>query len=58
MNFPYVEEKEDKIIVVYSDEKVAYVEEDDGIQIFYSKSYDVVKIIIPKDEDHHIKHLP
>ncbi|WP_165438792.1 hypothetical protein [Aquifex aeolicus] len=58
MNFPYVEEKEDKIIVVYSNEKIAYVEEDDGVQIFYSKNYDVVKIIIPKDEEHHIIYLP
>jgi len=30
------------------------VEEDDGVLIYYSKLWEVVKIVIKKDEKHHI----
>jgi len=47
-------EEEDRIIVIYSEETHNYVEEDDGVLIYYSKLWEVVKIVIKKDEKHHI----
>ncbi len=52
MSYPKVIEEEDKIIVIYSNNPIHYQEEDDGILLFYDKNGDIVKIIIPKDEDH------
>ncbi len=52
--FPVVLEEAERIVVIYSQEPVSYKEEDDGVEIFYSKKGDVVKIIINKDEKHHI----
>ncbi len=54
MNFPKVIEEEDRIIVIYSDKSIHSQEEDDGILIFYSREGDVVKIIIPKDDEHRL----
>ncbi len=53
-SFPLVLEEEEKIVVIYSDDAIAYKEVDDGVEIFYSKDGNVVKIIINKDEKHHI----
>ncbi|MFN3975918.1 MAG: hypothetical protein ACK4LT_02530 [Aquificaceae bacterium] len=52
--FPLVVEEEKRIVVIYSEEPAVYKEEDDGVEIFYSKRGDVVKIIINKDEKHQI----
>lgn len=54
MNYPQVIEEGDKIIVIYSNEPIHSKEEDDGIIIFYSRQGDIVKIIIPKDEEHNL----
>jgi hypothetical protein len=54
MNYPKVVEEEDRIIVIYSEEPHHYVEEVDGVLIYYSKLWEVVKIVIKKDEKHHI----
>lgn len=54
MNYPKVIEEKDRIVVIYSDEPIHSKEEDEGIQIFYSRDGDVVKIIIPKDDEHHL----
>ncbi|MFN3870516.1 MAG: hypothetical protein ACK4MW_03400 [Aquificaceae bacterium] len=52
--FPLVVEEEKRIVVIYSENPIAYKEEEDGVEIYYSKEGDVVKIIINKDEKHHI----
>ncbi|MFN4319223.1 MAG: hypothetical protein ACK4FY_01915 [Aquificaceae bacterium] len=52
--FLLVVEEEKRIVVIYSEEPAVYKEEDDGVEIFYSKRGDVVKIIINKDEKHQI----
>ncbi len=57
MTYPRIIEEEDRIIVIYSDNPVHSKEEDEGIEIFYDKSGDVVKIIIPKDDEHHLIYL-
>ncbi|MDW8066102.1 MAG: hypothetical protein RMI50_00325 [Aquificaceae bacterium] len=49
-----VVEEEGRIVVIYSFDPVEYKEEDDGVEIYYSRKGDVVKIIIKKDEKHHI----
>ncbi|MFN3813040.1 MAG: hypothetical protein ACK4SM_00255 [Aquificaceae bacterium] len=54
MNYPKVFDGEDRITVVYSEEEPFYTEEDDGVLILYSKKWEVVKIIIKKDEKHNI----
>lgn len=54
MSYPKVIEEKDRIIVIYSDEQHVDKEEDDGVEIYYGKSGAVVKIIIKKDEKHHI----
>ncbi|MEJ7554399.1 MAG: hypothetical protein WKI50_00500 [Aquificaceae bacterium] len=53
-DFPFVVEEAERILVIYSKEPVVYKEEDDGVEIFYSKNGEVVKIIIKKDDKHHI----
>ncbi len=53
-DFPLVVEEAERILVIYSEEPVVHKEEDDGVEIFYSKSGEVVKIIINKDEKHYI----
>ncbi len=57
MNFPKVIEEEDRVIIIYSNEPIHSKEEDDGIIIFYSRDGDVVKIIIPKDDEHYLIYL-
>ncbi|HIP43046.1 MAG TPA: hypothetical protein EYG91_03930 [Aquifex aeolicus] len=57
ITYPCVEEKKDKIIIVYSDKEIVDYENDDGILIFLAKDYDIVKIIIPKDNEHYIIYL-
>jgi len=57
MNYPMVFEDDEKIVVVYSDEPHQYVEEDNGITIYYSRFWEVVKIVIKKDDKHHIIRL-
>ncbi|GAB6066507.1 hypothetical protein JCM9492_16020 [Aquifex pyrophilus] len=57
ITYPCVEEKEDKIIVIYSDKEIAYEENDEGVLLYYSKDYDIVKIVIPKDDEHYIIYL-
>ncbi len=52
MNYPKVVEEEDKIIVIYSDNPITSQEEDEGIIIYYDRMGEVVKIVIPKDEEH------
>jgi len=54
MNYPKVIEEEDRIIVIYSDEPVHSKEEDEGILLFYDRNGEIVKIIIPKDDEHHL----
>ncbi len=54
MTYPKVLDGEDRITVVYSEEEPVYLEEDDGVLIYYSKKWEVVKIIIRKDEKHNI----
>lgn len=54
MNYPKVIEEEDRIVIIYSNAKIHSKEEDDGIILFYDKNGDIVKIIIPKDEEHHL----
>ncbi|MDW8095861.1 MAG: hypothetical protein RMI51_03570 [Aquificaceae bacterium] len=51
---PIVVEEEERILVIYSNQTPSYSEQDDGVEIFYSKEGDVVKIIIRKDEKYHI----
>lgn len=53
-NFPLVVEEEERIMVIYSEDAIAYKEVDDGVEIYYSKDGNVVKIVITKDEKHHI----
>ncbi len=53
-DFPFVVEEAERILVIYSKEPVVYKEEDDGVEIFYSKNGEVVKIIIKKDDKNHI----
>lgn len=53
-DFPMVVEEEGRIVVIYSFDPIDYKEEDDGVEIYYSRKGDVVKIIIKKDEKHHI----
>ncbi len=57
MNYPKVVEERDRIVVIYSDEPVHSQEEDDGILLFFSREGEIVKIVIPKDEDHHLLFL-
>ncbi|MCS6998034.1 MAG: hypothetical protein N2648_06485 [Aquificaceae bacterium] len=52
--FPLVLEEEERIVVIYSNEPSTHREEDDGVEIFYSRKGEVVKIIIKKDEKYHI----
>ena len=54
MNYPKVIEEEDRIIVIYSDEPIHSKEEDEGILLFYDKDGEIVKIIIPKDDEHYL----
>ncbi len=54
MSYPKIIEEEDRIIVIYSDEPVHSKEEDEGIILFYDRQGDIVKIIIPKDDEHHL----
>lgn len=53
-DFPLVVEEEDRITVIYSQEPVFQKEDDNGVEIFYSRSGEVVKIIINKDDRHYI----
>lgn len=57
MSYPKIIEEKDRIIVIYSDEPIHSQEEDDGILLFYSKKGDIVKIIIPKDDEHNLIYL-
>ncbi len=57
MSYPKVIEEEDRIIVIYSNEPVHSVEEDEGIVLFYDRNGDIVKIIIPKDDEHYLIYL-
>ncbi|WP_448587730.1 hypothetical protein [Thermocrinis sp.] len=57
MNYPQVIEDEEKIVILYSDQPHQYVEEDNGVIIYYSKLWEVVKIVIKKDDKHHIIRL-
>jgi len=57
ITFPCVEEREDEIIIVYSDEEIYEREDDEGILLFYSRKGEIVKIIIPKDDEHYIIYL-
>jgi len=57
MSYPKVIEEDDRIIVIYSNKPVHSQEEDDGVILFYSRDGEIVKIIIPKDEDHHLLYL-
>ncbi|WP_448583325.1 hypothetical protein [Thermocrinis sp.] len=57
MSYPIVLEDEEKIVVIYSDEPHQYVEEDNGVTIYYSRLWEVVKIVIKKDDKHHIIRL-
>jgi len=54
MSYPRIVEEEDRVIVIYSDKPVHSQEEDDGILLFYDKEGNIVKIIIPKDDEHHL----
>ena len=54
MSYPKIIEEEDRIIVIYSNEPIHSKEEDEGIILFYDKQGDIVKIIIPKDDEHHL----
>ncbi|MFN7064569.1 MAG: hypothetical protein ACK4OF_00240 [Aquificaceae bacterium] len=54
IDFPLVVEEEERIVVIYSEKSIAYKEEDDGVEVFYSRDGTVVRIIINKDEKHHI----
>ncbi|EDP74471.1 hypothetical protein [Hydrogenivirga sp. 128-5-R1-1] len=54
MTYPRVIEEEDRIIVIYSNEPIHSQEEDEGILLFYDRKGDIVKIIIPKDDEHHL----
>ncbi|MEJ7556198.1 MAG: hypothetical protein WKI49_00545 [Aquificaceae bacterium] len=38
-DFPFVVEEAERILVIYSKEPVVYKEEDDGVEIFYSKKW-------------------
>lgn len=57
MNYPRVVEREDRIIVIYSNKPVHRWEEDDGVILYFSEDGEVVKIIIQKDEDHYLLYL-
>ncbi|SHK25134.1 hypothetical protein [Thermocrinis minervae] len=57
MIYPIIREEEDKIVVIYSDKEAEYCEEDDGLLIFYSKMWEPVKIIIPRDDKHNLIYL-
>ncbi len=53
-DFPLVVEEAERILVIYSEEPAIHKEEDNGVEIFYSRQGEVVKIIINKDERHYI----
>lgn len=53
-DFPLVVEEEGRIVVLYSSEPPFYKEEDNGVEIFYSRRGEVVKIVIKKDEKYQI----
>ncbi|MCS7262733.1 MAG: hypothetical protein NZ560_04895 [Aquificaceae bacterium] len=53
-DFPLVVEEEGRIVVLYSLEPPFYKEEDNGVEIFYSRRGEVVKIVIKKDEKYQI----
>ncbi|MEN3034270.1 MAG: hypothetical protein ABDH18_04705 [Aquificaceae bacterium] len=48
--YPKVLEDEEKIVVIYSEEEIRHKEEQDGIELYYSKDWNPVKIILKKDE--------
>ncbi len=52
LNFPKIIEEEDKTVIVYSNEYINKCEDEEGIKIYYSDQGDVVKIIIPRDENY------
>ncbi len=54
INLPYIIEEKDKTVIIYSNEKVSECEDDEGVKICYSKTGEVVKIVIPKDENYYI----
>lgn len=54
MTYPQVFEDDEKIVIIYSDESIVNVEEDDGVKLFYGKEGNIVKIIIKKDEKYNI----
>ncbi len=58
IELPFVKEDKEKIEIVYSCDEAVYHEDDEGIKIFYSEKGDVVRIIIPKDEDYYIITIP
>ena len=57
ITYPIVKEDEEKIEIIYSDKKPVSVEDDEGVKLYYSKDGEIVKIIVPKDEEHHIIYL-
>ena len=57
MSYPRIIEEEDRIIVIYSNKPVHSKEEDEGIILFYDREGEIVKIIIPKDGEHHLLFL-
>lgn len=52
--YPEVVEDQEKIVVVYSDEAVTDMEEDEGVTIYYNRDGRVVRIVIKKDERYNI----
>ncbi|MDW8237037.1 MAG: hypothetical protein RMJ32_01370 [Aquificaceae bacterium] len=48
--YPKILEDEEKIVVIYSEEDIKYTEIDDGVELHYSKDWNLVKIILKKDE--------
>ncbi len=57
LDFPKVFEEKDRTVIIYSCKNIKECEKDEGVEICYSKEGEVVKIIIPKDENHYLINL-
>ena len=51
-DYPKVIEEKDKTVIIYSDKEAVDEEKDEGLLIYYSSSGEVVKIVIPKDDEY------
>ncbi len=50
--YPRIIEEKDRTVIIYSDKEAVNKEKDEGVLIYYSSSGEVVKIVIPKDDEY------